>query len=312
MNALESLVDMSNFKIIKTAQYLPENIVDNHHYASYLDTNDEWIVKRTGIKERRINKQSITDMLAHLLSESKIKDQDLSQIRAVIVASSSNLQIMPNLSSFAHGQLGLNEEVLCIDINTACSGFVSSLITASKFIQSSDDQVLVIGIDQMSSIVDQNDRNTCILFGDGAGLMLLQGDQKQHLLASYNTCEYNLDVLTTVEQNITMQGQDVFKYAVKEVTKHISELLKRKQIHVEDLDYVVCHQANERILQAIRRQFNLTEEQVLSTIKWTANTSSASIPICFDCFKEQFQTGEKIIMVGFGAGLITSSILYEI
>ncbi len=307
------MVDMNNFKIISSAHYLPKNEVDNHYFANYLDTSDEWISKRTGIKSRRINEGEINDMLDELISTSDLSKHNLDDLTTIIVASSSNQKIMPNLSAYVHKLIGAKPEVTCLDINTACSGFVTSIITASKFLSTHLQQkVLVIGIDQMSSIIDFNDRNTCILFGDGAGLMLLEVASSQHLIDSYSTCDYDEISLATNNQKIVMQGQEVFKYAVKEVCNHISHLLEVNNLEANEIDYIICHQANERILKAIRRQFLYTEEQVLSTISWTANTSSASIPICFDYYQEQFKSGDKIIMVGFGAGLITNSVLYQI
>ncbi len=313
MSVLESLVVMNNYKICKSAHFLPDKIMTNDDYASYLDTSDEWIYKRTGIKERHINQGEITGLIDGLLTKVQLSNEELSNLGAIIVASSTNLNIMPNIASYVHGKINAPEEVLCLDVNSACSGFVAALSVArGLFNGNQNKRVLVVGVDQMSSIVDSNDRNTCILFGDGAGLMLLESTNNQHVLMQHSTCEYNEEALNLTNGFIQMRGQDVFKYAVNDVVKHINHLLNESKLTLKDLNYVVCHQANERILMAIRRQFNLDEEQVLSTIAQTANTSSASIPICWDLHKERFKTGDKIIMIGFGAGLITNSILYEI
>ncbi len=312
MNALESLVVMNKWKIKKTAHYLPNKVMTNNDYAEYLDTSDEWIYKRTGIKQRHINEGNINELIDGLLANANLEAADLLGLDGIIVATSTNLDIMPNVASYVHGKLSLKEDVFCIDVNSACSGFIAAMMVADGMLYKPGQKKLVIGIDQMSRVVDQQDRNTCILFGDGAGLMLMESSESQHVLQMHSTCDYNKEALYTREQYIQMRGQEVFKYAVNDVVKHINYLLEKSDLEVEDLDYVVCHQANERILKAIRRQFKLTEEQVLSTIRETANTSSASIPICFDQYYDQFQESDKVIMIGFGAGLITNSVLYEI
>ncbi len=313
MNVIESLVAMNNFKIIKSAHYLPSKKLNNQYFESYLDTSDEWITKRTGIKSRSITSGQMTELVDGLLEQVEFTNSELASITKVVVATSSNTKIMPNVASYVHYKLNLNSECLCFDINTACSGFTSSLNLVKDLFTSCEECILVLGIDQMSNIIDYDDRNTCILFGDGAGLMLLKGSSEQHILASKVTCNYDFEhVLTTKNNKIIMNGQEVFKYAVKDVCHHLSELLEMANLSSRELDYVVCHQANERILSAIKRQFKLSDEQVLSTIAFSANTSSASIPICFDYHKDKFKPNNNIAMIGFGAGLITSSMLYKI
>ncbi len=310
---LESLENMNDFKINKVAHYLPKTIADNTYFEARLDTNDEWIQKRTGIKTRHFAfEESMPQMLQNGLDNLNLNKAELSEVDLVIVATSSNKRVMPNLSAFVQGYLNLSSKTMCFDLNAACSGFVHSLIVVKNLMASGAyNSAIIIGAEKMSDIIDFTDRSTSILFGDGVGLMHVVKSQKQHCLATYVKTNYSVDDLSADENGLRMNGQNVFKFAVKTCVEGINDLLEQANLTIDDIDYIVAHQANERILKAIRREFKVKEDKVLSIIESTANTSSASIPMVLSKHNLDLEKPGKMIFVAFGAGLITSAYLYD-
>lgn len=313
MKDLESLDDMNDFRINKVAHYLPANIVDNSYFEARLDTNDEWIQKRTGIKTRHFaTNEAITKMIANGLDNLNLNQSEIDKVDLVIVATSSNKKVMPNLSAFVQGYLKLKNNVMCFDLNAACSGFVHSMIIVQQLMATGAyNSAIIVGAEKMSDIIDFSDRSTSILFGDGVGLMHVVKSEKQHGLASYVKTEYSASDLSADETGLKMNGQNVFKFAVKTCAEGIENILKQANLTIDDIDYIVAHQANERILKAIRREFKVKEDKVLSIIESTANTSSASIPMVLSKHNLDLAKPGKIIFVAFGAGLITSAYLYD-
>ncbi len=310
MKDIESLEIMNDFKIIKSSYYVPEKIVTNNDLAKTIDTNDEWVYKRTGIKTRHIATESLQQMLKNAIINLRLTQNEAQDIDLIIVASSSNEIIMPSLSAYVQNVIGCHKQVMCIDLNAACSGFVHSLIVAEQFFKANRvKKAIVIGAEKMSNIIDANDRNTAILFGDGVGAFYLESSSN-HVLASTYETSYGEAILAT-NNGMQMQGQQVFKYAVKTVINNINILLDQSGLEITDIDYIICHQANQRILNTIIREYGLKQNQVLSTIEWSANTSSASIPIVFNYHLSKINPGNKIMFVGFGAGLTSSAMLYK-
>ncbi len=310
MKDIESLEIMNDFKIIKSSYYVPEKIVTNNDLAKTIDTNDEWVYKRTGIKTRHIATESLQQMLKNAIINLRLTQNEAQDIDLIIVASSSNEIIMPSLSAYVQNVIGCHKQVMCIDLNAACSGFVHSLIVAEQFFKANSvKKAIVIGAEKMSNIIDANDRNTAILFGDGVGAFYLESSSN-HILASTYETSYDEAILAT-NNGMQMQGQQVFKYAVKTVISNINILLDQSGLEITDIDYIICHQANQRILNTIIREYGLKQNQVLSTIEWSANTSSASIPIVFNYHLSKINPGNKIMFIGFGAGLTSSAMLYK-
>ncbi len=302
---------MNDFKIVKSSYYVPENIVSNDDLSKQMETTDEWIYKRTGIKTRHIATESLREMIAKTVAKLNLTEQEATNIDLIIVASSSDTTIMPSLSSFVQGEVKCHSTVMCLDLNAACSGFVHSLIVASQFFRSGEAKsALIIGAEKMSNIIDATDRNTAILFGDGVGAFYLE-QGKAHILAHDYQTTYNQEAIFATNCGMQMNGQQVFKYAVKTVIKTIDQLLEKSNLAITEIDYIICHQANQRILNTIIREYQLDDKQVLSTIKWSANTSSASIPIAFNQKLGTLNSGEKIMFIGFGAGLTSSGIVYQ-
>ncbi len=313
MRDLESLVDMNDYVINKVAHYLPKNVVDNAYFEERLDTSDEWIQKRTGIKTRHFaTDETMTQMIEKGLDNLNLSQEEINQVDLVIVATSSNKKVMPNLSSSVQGYLNLKSETMCFDLNAACSGFVHSMIITKQLMASGAyNSAIIIGAEKMSDMVDFTDRSTSILFGDGIGLMHVVKSNEKHCLATHIKTEYSAEDLSADENGLMMNGQNVFKFAVKTCVEGIEVVLEKANLTIDDIDQIVTHQANERILKAIRREFKVSDDKVLSIIESTANTSSASIPMVLSKHKIDLKEPGKIIFVAFGAGLIMSAYLYN-
>lgn len=295
-------------KIVSTSSYLPENLVSNIDLESKLDTNDEWIYKRTGIKNRHISLDEDTT----ILGVKACKKLDISgvknKIRAVICATSTSENIMPNLASIVHRELDLDENCFSMDINMACSGFVAGLTTIEGLLKEGE-YGIILGTEVLSKMVNWDDRTTAILFGDGAGALLVE-KTSETMYSDFGTIgdtgslEYgglNLDREVSL---LKMDGREVYKFAVDTIPKSINKLLKKSDLVLEDIDYIVSHQANKRILEKSSKTLKIPEEKFYSNIEKMGNTSSASVPLVLDEMNEKnMLKGKKIILIGFGAGL---------
>ncbi len=289
----------SKIESIKT--YVPDNIITNEYFEKYLDTSDEWIYTMTGINERRFeDKLDLQGMIKQCIK--KHNHSDLSNIDAIIVSSMSNNMKSPSLSAMIASEV--NEDCICLDINAACSGFVYGLEIIDKLIISNSyKKVLFICAEKMSNILDLNDRNTAILFGDGVSSLIISCDEKQHLSHPKFKSISNIDDLN-VYQNLDMKGKNVFKFAVSSVIDCLNS------VDVDTIDYFIFHQANIRIINTIIKKYKLDPNKVLTNLDRYGNTSSASIGLVLN--EHKFNSGEKIMMIGFGAGLSYGSIVYEI
>ncbi len=289
----------SKIESIKT--YVPDNIIDNHYFENYLDTSDEWIYTMTGIKQRRFEKDK--DLLAMI--KACIKGHNLGDLKAVdaiIIASMSNNIKSPSLASLIASDV--HEDAFCLDINAACSGFIYGLEVVDKLIMSgSYNKVLFICAEKMSNIIDLNDRNTAILFGDGVTSFIISKDDTQHITQTKFKSISNAEDLI-VNDKLLMKGKNVFKFAVSSVIDCLLE------VDIKSIDYFVFHQANIRIINTIIKKYNLDKDKVLTNLDKYGNTSSASIGLVLDEYK--FKQGDKVMMVGFGAGLSYGSIIYEV
>jgi len=324
---------MRHVKIIGTGSYLPENVMRNDDLAKLVDTSDEWITSRTGIRERRISAGESTADMAYEAAKRAIWSAGISvnEIELIICATMTPDCFMPSVACMVQGRL-MAVKAAAFDLNAACTGFVYAVATASQFIQSGMyEKVLVIGAETISKIVDWEDRSTCVLFGDGAGAALLSSTEETGgiLAATLSSdgakqsilyCEalplsnpYSKLVGEKNKPAIIMQGQEVFKFAVRSVTETMETVLRKGNLAREDVKFVLAHQANRRILEAVAKNCRIPMEKFFMNLDRYGNTSSASIGIALDELARtgDLNPGDILILVGFGGGMTSGAILME-
>ena len=309
--------------ITAVGSFLPEQILSNADLEKIVDTNDDWITTRTGIKERRILDKGIgTSYMAIRAANTIIKNKKLdpTQIDLVIVATITPDMHATATAAYVASEIGASN-AFGFDISAACSGFLYGLSTASAFIESGRyKKIILIGADKMSSIVDYTDRNTCIIFGDGAGAVLLEpniegyGVQDEYLRSNGS----NRDLLRieaggsqtpttkdTVEEKkhfIYQDGKNVFKHAVSNMSEASDQIMKRNNLTHLDVNYLIAHQANKRIIDATSKRMGIKDEKVLMNIHRYGNTTAATIPLLLFDFESKLKKGDNIIFASFGAG----------
>jgi len=314
-------------RIIGTGSFFPQMIVSNDDLSKVVDTNDEWIRSRTGIKERRISEgQDTSELAIEAAKEAIISAKiEVKEIELIIVATSSPDNIFPNTASLVQFGIGA-ENAVCYDLSAACTGFLFALNTAHAFIKSGIyKKALVIGSEVMSKTIDWKDRGTCVLFGDGAGAVVVAADEcgiDELVMYSDGTkgnvllCEDRKvgNFLTVAVENeeinasfgfVKMEGQEVFRFAVKQVPQCINDVLKKSNTNIDEVKYFVLHQANIRIIQSVAKRLKVDLEKFPTNLELYGNTSAASIPILLDEMNKNgmLKPGDKIIISGFGAGL---------
>ena len=318
---------MVNSKIIGIGSYLPSKILTNFDLEKMVDTSDEWIVERTGIKERRIADESeLTSDLALKASLDAIKNAniDKNDIELIIVATTTPDRTLPSTATILQGKLEIPETCSSFDIQAVCGGFVYALTIANSFIKSGQVKTaLVVGAETISRIVDWKDRNTCILFGDGAGAVVLQATNEDKGIIScdlHSDGKY-LDILksdsgVSIDQKagfLYMEGREVFKLAIHKMVNSVIDNFKKANLDISSLKYLVPHQANKRIIDGIGKKLGLSEEQVILTVQNHANTSSASVPLALDTAvkSNKFKDNDIIVLEALGAGLVWGSIIIK-
>lgn len=303
--------------IIGVGAYVPDNIVTNFDLEKKVDTSDEWIRTRTGIEERRV---AIDDMDTSHMAIMAAKNAllhaslDAEDIDLILVATATPDAAFPSVACMVQAALGI-KHVPAMDINVACSGFIYALVTAQQFIETSAyKNVLVIGSEKFSKIIDWSDKNTCVLFGDGAGAVVLSEVSKGRGILSF---ELGADgaggkhlLVDNITNTVKMNGREVFKFAVRQMPESSLNVVEKAGLQKEDVNFLVPHQANIRIIDAARERLGLGTEKVSTTVKKHGNTSAASIPLAL--FTE-IQNGlihedDVVVMVGFGAGLTWGSV----
>ena len=313
---------MKNFaRITGTGSYLPSKIITNFDLEKTLDTSDEWITARTGIKERRIVTNESTCDLAleaslNALSMAEISPQE---IDLIILATTTPDKIFPATATMLQDRLGAS--CPAFDLQAVCAGFVFALSTAQQYIENgSAKNILVVGSETMSKIVDWSDRSTAILFADGAGAVVLSADSNTGIkhskiysdgsyLSSLHVNNNGIDELGTIE----MEVNEVFKIAVNRLSDLAEETLKECNMKSENLDWMVPHQANIRIIKAVAKRINLPMEKVIQTLDKHGNTSAASIPLALDVGVRdgRIKKGDTLLFEGIGGGFSWGSILTE-
>lgn len=309
---------MSGLQIMSTGYYVPGKVMSNFDLEKIVDTSDEWIVSRTGISNRHFVETEDTVELGYLAAKDAIVkgNIDTSKIGLIVVATMSPTHFTPSTACLIQERLGLNEQsVMAFDISAACSGFVYALSIVRALLQTMDGSyALVIGSETLSKLVDFKERETCVLFGDGAGAIVCQ--KSEQLFACYNDAMGNEEALFAkvgVDQYLQMNGRGVFKFAVTAIPRSIEEVLKQTKLTMADIDYVVCHQANYRIIANVYKKMKCNPEKFYMNLQEYGNTSGASIPLALAKMDEEgiLKRGMKIICVGFGGGLTWGATLLE-
>ena len=302
--------------------YLPDNIVTNDDLSKFVDTSDEWITSRTGIKERRIQKEGASsDMCAEaikgLLEKTNTNPDD---IELVIVATVTPDYPFPSTSNVACDKVGL-KNAWGYDLIEACSGFIYGLSTGAQFIETGRyKKVIVVGVDKMSSIIDYQDRTTCVIFGDGCGAVLLEpndeglgvqdfilkadGSGRQYLLqpAGGSLNPASAETVERRDHYVKQEGKQVFKFAVTNMADVSAEIMEKNNLTSEDVDWLVPHQANLRIIDATANRMGLPKEKVMINIQKYGNTTAGTLPLCLWDYEKQLKKGDNIILSAFGGG----------
>lgn len=296
---------MSYTKIYGTGSYVPSNVVKNDDLKAYVDTNDEWIYTRTGIKERRISQGETTLDLAYQASLKAIFDAGLSndKIDLIIVATVTPDYAFPGVSNLLQARLGI-EGITAFDINAACSGFIYAMQIADKMIKSGAfNKALIVGAETLTRLTDWRDRNTCVLFGDGAGAMVIGKSETNSIKEIVTGSQGDVDMLlycnspalkdpavnaVSEQDHIHMKGREVFRFATRVLPKTVNGLLERNNLEIKDLSCIVAHQANLRILDKAARDLKIDMDKLYVNMDKYGNTSAASVPIAID---EAYKTG---------------------
>ena len=313
--------------IFGTGSALPKRIVTNTDLTEFLDTSDEWIADRTGIRERRLAVEETTTTLSIEASQAAILDAGISpeEIGLILVATLTPDGSMPNTACKVQEAIGA-KNAMCYEINAACSGFMYGLQTAHAFISSGMlKYALVVGAETLSKIMDWTDRGTCVLFGDGAGAAILGASEdgiicieggadgsKGHVLTCGNAPLVNPYVKQpATSQYVAMDGQEVFRFAVRKIPEIVNALLEKGNKKKEDLSLVLLHQANKRILQSAAKRLDVPESMFPMNLDRYGNTSAASVAILLDEVHKngQIKSGDLIAMAGFGGGLTWAGLL---
>jgi 3-oxoacyl-[acyl-carrier-protein] synthase-3 len=307
-------------KISGTGSYLPKRILRNADFEKMVDTTDEWIFTRTGIRERHIAAEGeFTSDLALEASKNAIASAGISasQIDLIIVATTTPDKIFPSVATMLQRKLGI---VGCpaFDMQAVCSGFIYAISTADNFIKAGAAKcALVLGAETFSRIVDYTDRSNCILWGDGAGAVILQASEEQGVISTHLHADGNYENMLHVPRKtngadtVVMEGNPVFKMAVNTLDQIVDETLAKNNMQKSDIDWLVPHQANIRILQATAKKLEMSMDRVVVTVDRHGNTSAASIPLALDVAVRdgRIKRGEIILMEAFGGGFTWGSAL---
>ena len=324
---------MLKVSIKGTGSYLPERVVPNSYFESIVETNDEWITSRTGIKERRmvVPGQAMSDLAVPAAARAlEMAGQSPEDLDLIIVGTSTGDMLSPSTGCMVQHKLGAGNAV-AFDVNAACPGFIYSLEAATKFIQDgSYKSVLALGCEIVSTRIDYRDRATCVLFGDGAGAAILgpAQDGEGRILSTHIKSDGDLwdllyvpgggswnppshEMIDNRLQFVKMQGHEVFKYAVRTMVEASQEALEHNRITPDRVDWLIPHQANMRIMEAVAKRLHIPREKVISTVHKYGNTSAATIPTTFDeAVREgRIKRGDLVLVCSFGAGFTWGSAL---
>ncbi|MGL9718064.1 MAG: beta-ketoacyl-ACP synthase III [Wolbachia sp.] len=323
---------MNKSFVLSTGSYLPKKTLSNDEIVSMVETSDEWIKQRTGITQRHIaDEEELTSDLAVNAAKNAIEKAQISvdEINLIIVATTTPDKTFPSCATVVQNKLKC-ENAFAFDVQAACSGFIYAVTIADSFIKSNNriKYALIIGAEIMSRIVDWGDRSTCVLFGDGAGAVIMKSaahcnetteDSTKGIISTNLYSDGNINILCTNggisstgnSGKICMNGREVFKHAVEKLTASVEETLRCNDLKIADIDWLVPHQANIRIIEAVVKKLNCPIEKVINTVDQHANTSAASIPLALDhaIQKSKIKPGSLGLLIAIGAGLTWGSVL---
>ncbi|OFW79958.1 MAG: 3-oxoacyl-ACP synthase [Alphaproteobacteria bacterium RIFCSPLOWO2_01_FULL_40_26] len=316
---------MMKSQITATGSYLPQKILTNSDLEKIVETTDEWIVERTGIKQRHIaDEKELTSDLAVKAAQNALKNRNIKaeEIGMIIVATTTPDFTFPATATIVQSKIGARN-AFAFDIQAVCSGFVFALACADNFIKSGQvKNALIIGAETLSRIVDWKDRNTCVLFGDGAGAVLLEATSEENrgIIATDLHSDGSLNNILKTSGGVAfnqksgfieMAGKEVFKHAVEKMTKSAQTAIAKAGLTIDNIDFLIPHQANLRILNSVANHLKLTPEKVIITVHDHANTSAASIPIALDCTNRngKIKKDNVIVLEALGGGLTWGSIV---
>ncbi len=320
---------MSYARITGTGSYLPEKVVTNVDLENLVDTSDRWIQERTGIAERRVVAEHETcgDLAVIAAREAlAMADLDPALVDLIIIGTCTPDRVFPSTACMVQNRIGMAPGTVAFDVSAACSGFIFALDIANRFIATGGARrALVIGAETMSRILDWNDRGTCVLFGDGAGAVVLEASDEPGVLSTHLHADGSHEELLYVPWGvgqgydglereggtIRMRGNEVFKIAVRTLGRIVDETLEANNLTREDIDWLVPHQANIRIIEATARKLELPMERVVQTIREHGNTSAASIPLALDVAIRdgRIRRGDLLLLEAFGGGFTWGSAL---
>lgn len=319
-------------RITAVGTYVPEKVLSNYDLEGMVDTNNDWIIKRTGIQERRISRP---DEFTSDLCVSAVKNliyrynKKVSDVDMVIVATSTPDFSFPSVASLIQNHLDI-PQTGCIDISAACAGFTYALHTAHCYISSGlHKKILVVGADTMTKITDYSDRNTCVLFGDGAGAVLVEKDDQEENFIAFNLGSegsgaqhvYRTDLANKVNDielidthYIVQNGREVFKWVVKNLPGSINDILNKAHLNLDEVDWFIPHSANLRLIEPICEKLGYPMEKTLYSLVHFGNTSAATIPLALDLgIREgKVKNGDRVLMYGFGSGMVHAGQLLKI
>ncbi len=315
-------------RVLGTGSYLPPKVMSNKDLESIVDTTDDWIVERTGIRQRHIaNEEETVSTLGYKAAVAAIESAGIhkSDIDLIIVATATPDKLFPSTACYLGKMLGL-EGIGAFDVTAACAGFLYGMSIGDQYIRTGNKKnVLIVGTEILSRICDWSDRSTCVIFGDGAGAVVLGTSETPGIISTHIHADGTYADLLYAHngvkgQNnevnvpaIVMQGNDVFKVAVRTLSRIVEETLTKNQLEKSDIDWLIPHQANIRIIQAIAKKLQMPMEQVMITIEKHGNTSSASIPLALDegLKSGRIQSGQTALLESFGGGFAWGSALLK-
>jgi len=302
--------------------FVPKDVLSNEDLAKMVDTSDEWITSRTGIKERRIMKDGASSDMAAQAVQALLKktNTDPAEIELVVLATVTPDYPFPSTANVLCDKVGMSN-AWSFDLNAACSGFIYALSTASQFIETGKyKKVIVVGVDKMTSIIDYEDRTTCVIFGDGAGAVLLEPNQEglgvqdfilhsdgsgREFLVQPAGGSMNPASITTVENRqhfVKQEGKQVFKFAVTNMAEVSAAIMEKNNLTSDDVAWLVPHQANLRIIDATANRMGLPKEKVMINIQKYGNTTAGTLPLCLWDYEKQLKKGDNIVLSAFGGG----------
>jgi len=310
---------MKHSKILGTGSYLPAAKLSNQDLEKIVDTSDEWIMKRAGVKSRHViaNSGDTTGSMALMAAKRAISaaNIDVEEVDMIIVATTTPYYLFPNTACYVQHELGLSKkQIPAFDLNSACTGFIYAFSVADQYIRTGAAcTVLVIGVDALTQLTDWTDRSTCVLFGDGAGACILRASETPGVLGVKVHADGQYGELLKSRSGIfghhapdyvQMEGSEVFKIAVTKLGQIAEQVLEQSGLSREELDWLVPHQANFRIIKATARRLKLSMDKVILTVQEQGNTSAASIPLALDfgVRSGKIQRGQNVLLEAFGAG----------